>query len=279
MSNLKQLRLRIKSVKSTKKITKAMQMIAAAKLRKAKLGLENGSFFYDSVKNELNKVIVSCEEISTLAKLMMAKNVDTTKPALIIAFTSDRGLCGGFNQNIIRIVKSKLLDVSNVKIVAIGKRMMQFINFNYSDNLVAEYTSHEMNDKNIGELADNILSMISDNAISSCDLYFNLFKSALTQIPTQKQIVPFIADNESQKTEIYSDDILNKLLRMYIIAEIKYAFLQSSASEEASRTTAMDNATRNAGELIDKLTLVMNRQRQANITRELTEIISGAEAV
>jgi F-type H+-transporting ATPase subunit gamma len=277
MSNLKQLRLRIKSVKSTKKITQAMQMIAAAKLRKTKIALEDGHFFHDTVKENLDNVIVSSEELTPLAKSMM--KTSTEAPKLIIAFSSDRGLCGGFNQNIIRMAKSNLFDSPDTRVIAIGKRMMYMIGTNYPDNLVAEYSGVEMNNTNIGELADNIISMINDNAISSCDLCFNLFQSTLTQVPTQKRIVPFIIDTEPKKTEMQGDDILNKLLRMYIIAEIKYAFLQSSASEEASRTTAMDNATRNAGELIGKLTLVMNRQRQANITRELTEIISGAEAV
>jgi F-type H+-transporting ATPase subunit gamma len=278
MSNLKQLRLRIKSVKSTRKITKAMQMISAAKLRKAKIAMEEGHFFHDAVKQGLDNVIFSTEDLTALAKSMIEKMPDDASK-LIIAFSSDRGLCGGFNQNIIRMVKSNLLDNPDIKVIAIGKRMMNIINTNYPDNLVSEYSSIEMNDSNIEELADSIISMINDSAISSCDLYFNLFKNALTQVPTQKRIVPFTIDTGAKKTELQGEDILNKLLRMYLIAEIKYAFLQSRASEEASRTTAMDNATRNAGELIDKLTLVMNRQRQANITSELTEIISGAEAI
>jgi len=232
------------------------------------------------VKKSLCEVIVSSDELTPLANFMINnESIESNKPKLIIAFTSDRGLCGGFNQSIIRMIKSNLISSEETKIIAIGKRIVHFINTNYSDNLVAEYINLEINDKNINELADNIISMINDNSISSCDICFNFFKNALVQTATQKKIIPFTVDTNAHKTELVGEDVLNKLLRLYIIAEIKYAFLNSVASEEAARTTAMDNATRNAGDLIEDLTLAMNRQRQSAITSELTEIISGAEAV
>ena len=283
MSDLKQLRLRIKSIKSTRKITKAMQMVAASRLRKAREALESAHYYYNAVKNAAKKAIASDGDLADFAKKILTGDFDKSKPKLIIAFAADRGLCGSFNQSMIKQIKNAIASEDDFLIVAVGKRMMGFAESYCPDNIIEEHFGSCIDDEIISKIASIVVSRISDNSISSCHLFFNEFRSVIVQEPKDKTIVPLSVDEQKDKKilspSLEGENILDKILHLYIMAEIKNAYVNSCASEEAARTTAMDNATRNAGELIDKLTLVMNRKRQAVITRELIEIISGAEAV
>lgn len=282
MSDLKQLRLRIKSIKSTRKITKAMQMVSASRLRKARIALEAAEYYYNAVKSAAYKVLEVDGEYSEFAKRILSGKFDKTKPKLIIVFGADRGLCGSFNQSIIKQIKAEIAGSEDFLVIAIGKRMMDFVESYCSDNILEEHFASCIDDEMISHIVSVIVKRIEENTISSCHIFYNKFINVISQESTDKTLVPLELDeHDSDKVtpEIDGENILDNLLRLYIKAEIKNAFVNSAASEEAARTTAMDNATRNAGDLIDKLTLVMNRKRQAVITKELIEIISGAEAV
>lgn len=290
MANVKQLRLRIKSIKSTKKITKAMQMVSAAKLRKSRMALEGSGVYRSAVESAFHKVLGADQDLSPLAKIALGIE-SHSKEKLLILIGSDRGLCGSFNQAVFRILKldiAKLLEAGiPFKIIAIGKKPTHFVNTYYPQHVIETHHNLEFNDQNLSMLSGKIINMLTakvgENRIGSCNVYFTEFKNTVTQIPTAKELVPLkISKAESAHHNIYNvegETLVENLIEMYIIAQIQYAILESRASEEASRTTAMDNATRNAEDMIDKLTLVMNRNRQAMITKELIEIISGAEAV
>lgn len=290
MANIKQLRLRIKSIKSTKKITKAMQMVSAAKLRKSRMVLEASGIYRTAVESAMHNVIHADLELSPLAKIALGVE-SHKKKKLIILIGSDRGLCGSFNQAVFRILKldiAKLVaEGTEFKIIVIGKKPAQFVEANYHEDVIEKYNSMDFNDGDLKLLAEKIITMLTpkkgEHNIGNCDIYFTQFKNTVTQIPTLKALLPLkLTKTEASHTNICAvegETLIENLIEMYIIAQIKYALLESRASEEASRTTAMDNATRNAEEMIDKLTLVMNRNRQAIITKELIEIISGAEAV
>lgn len=290
MANVKQLRLRIKSIKSTKKITKAMQMVSAAKLRKSRIALEGSGIYRGAVEAAFQKVLAVDQDLSSLAKIALGIE-SHSKVKLLVLIGSDRGLCGSFNQAIFRILKADITKLNNAdipfKIIAIGKKPTQFVNIYYPQHVIEVYNNSEFRDQNFSVLSKNIINMlttqIAENKIGSCDVYFTEFKNTVTQIATVKELVPLkITKTKTEQNTICGvegETLVENLIEMYIIAQIQYALLESRASEEASRTTAMDNATRNAEEMIDKLTLVMNRNRQAMITKELIEIISGAEAV
>lgn len=283
MSNLKQLRLRIKSVKSTKKITKAMQMVAASRLKKAREALEASKIYNQAVRESVSKVILSCDsEVSEFAGRILNGDLDVYKPALIILFSSDKGLCGSFNQSVFKKLEMEIDTHEFIKIMAIGKRAIEYVNAYHPDDMFAEYYFSEIDDEKLTLIANEISEKIENNMISSCDIIYNHFKNMISNETSKKHILPLdeFEQNESDNpVEVEGKDVLDKLLKLYILSELRNAANHSRASEESSRTTAMDNATKNAGELIDKLTLAMNRKRQSIITGELIEIISGAEAV
>lgn len=286
MASLKALRLRIKSIKSTQKITKAMQMVAASKLRRAKNAMEDNIPYHEVVTESLLKLPRNSENPSLLEKLVL--HGDTShKKVLAIVITSERGLCGGFNQAILRSVRTNIdrmkADGANVKIVIIGKKGVPMLSSRYSDDIIA----HHANPNNIefafvANLCSEVLEMLEKEKFDSCKIYFSHFKNAVMQIPKSKFVVPALHDQVTEPTHTYEcegEQLADSVIKMYIAAEVYKALLESRASEEAARMVAMDNATKNAGEMIDKLTLIMNRSRQATITKELIEIISGAEAV
>lgn len=282
MSDLKNLRLRIKSIKSTRKITKAMQMVSASRLKRSKSALESAHHYYNAVKLVAGQVISSDGDASEFAKRILAGDFSLDKPKLIIAFGADRGLCGSFNQSIIKQIKNAIISADDFLIIAIGKRVMDFAESHCPENILEEHYVSDINDEIISKIASIVVKRISDGTISSCHLFFNEFHNVIMQEAKDKTIVPLNLDikaKEGPAPTLEGENILDKILELYIVSEIKNAHVNSSASEEAARTTAMDNATRNAGDLIDNLTLVMNRKRQAVITKELIEIISGAEAV
>lgn len=283
MSDLKQLRLRIKSIKSTRKITKAMQMVSASRLRKAREALESAHYYYNAVMNAAKQVLSSDGEMSDFAKKVINSDFDPDKPKLIIAFSADRGLCGSFNQSMIKQMRAEIESVDDFLVIAIGKRMMDFVENYCPENILEEHFASCIDDEMISHLTSVIVKRIEDESISSCHIFYNHFHNVINQEAIDKTLMPLDLDTEQDESKIppyiEGENVLDQLLKLYIKAELKNAYVNSSASEEAARTTAMDNATRNAGELIDKLTLVMNRKRQALITKELIEIISGAEAV
>lgn len=282
MSDLKQLRLRIKSIKSTRKITKAMQMVAASRLRKARMALESAQYYYNAVHKTAMKIMEADGELSVFAKRILTGDFDSSKPRLIVVFGADRGLCGSFNQSMIKQIKAEIASCDDFFVIAVGKRMMDFVECYCPENILEEHFASCVNDEVISGIAAIIVKRIEEGSISSCHIFYNEFKNVISQEALDKTLVPLsLEEMECDRIapELEGENVLDKLLHLYIMAELKNAHVHSATSEEAARTTAMDNATRNAGDLIDKLTLVMNRKRQAVITKELIEIISGAEAV
>ena len=289
MANVKQLRLRIKSIKSTKKITKAMQMVSAAKLRKSRIVLENSNLYHNAVDDAMQNLLSADGDLSNVAKAALGLKTHS-KIKLFIIVGSDRGLCGGFNHSVLRLLRLDIADCLEhgvqFKIIVIGKKPAQIIHSHYNDYIIETHNNLGFATDELCALSSRIMDMLSGNGkhrIGSCDIYFSSFKNTDTQVPTMKQILP-VQIKKSNSTshslcEVEGENLVEELVAMYIIAQVQYAILDSRTSEEASRTTAMDNATRNADDMIQKLTLVMNRSRQAMITKELIEIISGAEAV
>jgi len=290
MSGLKQLRNRVKSIKSTQKITKAMHVVSAAKLKKVKDQAEN----FNEYSSVLADIMYDISTGSNLMDLTLGDRKFFCKtmkdmPHLLIVMTSERGLCGGFNSSVIRKVK---LDISKlqkqgkeVKLLVIGKKGRDALKGKYSDIIVEYFHNTKNNVECIArEVKNKIVKMVEQEEIGACYMYYNRFKNAMTQIITKEQILPAKhSGNRKNSTvseyEYEGTGLVHTVINLYINGEINYGLLQSKASEEGARMTAMDNATRNAGELIDKLTLKLNRSRQAIITTELTEIISGAEAL
>jgi F-type H+-transporting ATPase subunit gamma len=295
MPNLNDLKKRIASVKSTQKITKAMKMVAAAKLRKAQEAAEQSRPYSDNMKNLMDSI--SRGFISTDNSRNLLTGNDEDKTYLLVLFTSERGLCGGFNSQISKALREKVVELQKrdklVKIICVGKKGYDIVKRQYGNIIVdtvdlSAIKSIQYNDaKNI---SDKIIKMYFDAEFDKCLIFYNKFKSVISQIPTEQQVVP--AEIAEQKNEVDSiedniffefepneKEILEELLPLNFAVQIFKALLESSASEQGSRMSAMDNASRNASDMIDSLTLFYNRSRQAVITKELIEIISGAEAV
>ena len=291
MPSLDDLRKRIKSIKSTQKITKAMKMVAAAKLRKAQENAEKGRPYSEKMNNIILNLSNSISDKENAPKLLVGTG--NKKNYLCVVLTADRGLCGGFNTNIVKKAKSffnKIIaEGKSLKIINVGskgydqlKRVYgnQIIEkISFKDSKVANYLDAEIVGKKIIELFEK-------NEFDICTIFYNQFKNVITQIPQEQQIIP-LKSNEIKKNSVEDnyefepeeDEILSNLLPKNISTQIFKAMLENSASEQGSRMSAMDSATRNAGELVDKLTINYNRSRQAAITKELIEIISGAESL
>ncbi len=295
MSGLKHLRNRVKSIKSTQKITKAMQLVSAAKLRRIKDRAEALDDYSSILINIMNDVKLNLNFVNLTPFEHKFFNEDIEgKPHLCVVMTSERGLCGSFNSQIIKAVKRDIAKYQEqnvkVKLIVAGKKGYDALKNQYSE-LIEEYY-HITKEKYLPvalAIKNKIISLTDQDEIGSCSLYYNEFKNALVQVMTKVSIFPVEPLNISEQKEnsklpdsffeYEGSNLVSSLIDLYVIGMIKHAFLQNKASEEAARMTAMDSATRNAGELIDKLTLQLNRSRQAIITTELTEIISGAEAL
>ena len=284
MPSLDDLKKRIKSVKSTQKITKAMKMVAAAKLRKAQESAEKGRPYSQKMQNIILNLTKSITDPENAPKLLVGTGKDNTY--LCVVLTADRGLCGGFNSNICKLAKSNfkkfLNEGKNLKIITVGTKGLDQIKRDYGKHIIKKLSFKE------SEIIGNeILNLFKQNEFDKCILYYNNFKNVITQIPEAQQIIPAESKiSESNKLnslqyefEPEEDEILEDLLPKNISTQVFKAFLENAASEQGSRMTAMDNATRNAGDLVDKLTINYNRSRQASITKELIEIISGAESL
>ena len=292
MPSLDDLKKRIKSVKSTQKITKAMKMVAAAKLRKAQENAEKGRPYSKKMQNIILNLTRSISDPKNAPKLLSGTGNDKTY--LCVVLTADRGLCGGFNTNICKLAKTSfkkiLNEQKNLKIITVGSKGFDQIKREYGKYVVKKYSFKEKKQitfKEADTVGNEIIRLFNQNEFDKCILFFNNFKNVITQIPQAQQIIP--VDNKSTKSqeenfltyefEPDEDEILEDLLPKNISTQVFKAFLENAASEQGSRMTAMDNATRNAGDLVDKLTINYNRSRQASITKELIEIISGAESL
>ena len=292
MPSLDDLKKRIKSVKSTQKITKAMKMVAAAKLRKAQENAEKGRPYSKKMQNIILNLTRSISDPKNAPKLLSGTGNDKTY--LCVVLTADRGLCGGFNTNICKLAKTSfkkiLNEQKNLKIITVGSKGFDQIKREYGKHVIKKYSFKEKKQitfKEADTVGNEIIRLFNQNEFDKCILFFNNFKNVITQIPQAQQIIP--VDNKSTKSqeenflpyefEPDEDEILEDLLPKNISTQVFKAFLENAASEQGSRMTAMDNATRNAGDLVDKLTVNYNRSRQASITKELIEIISGAESL
>ena len=291
MASLDDLKKRIASVKSTQKITKAMKMVAAAKLRRAQESAEKGRPYSEKMNNIILNLSNGISDKENAPKLLSGSGND--KVHLCVVMTSDRGLCGGFNSNIIKKAKSyfaKLVeDGKDLKIITVGSKGNDQLKRAYGDKIIANISFKESKHANYFD-AEKVGKMVIEKfgaeEFDVCTIFYNQFKNVITQIPQAQQIIPlnFINSEEDNSEDSYEfepdeDEILSNLLPKNISTQIFKAMLENSASEQGSRMSAMDNATRNAGEMVDKLTIEYNRSRQAAITKELIEIISGAESL
>ena len=293
MPSLDDLKKRIKSVKSTQKITKAMKMVAAAKLRKAQENAEKGRPYSQKMQNIILNLTKSINDPQNAPKLLVGTGKD--KVYLCVVLTADRGLCGGFNSNICKLAKTNfkkiLSEGKELKIITVGTKGLDQIRREYGKYIIKKFSFKNKKQITFTEaetIGNEIINLFKQDQFDKCILFFNNFKNVITQIPQAQQIIP--AENNSSKKqeeenpifyefEPDEDEILEDLLPKNISTQVFKAFLENAASEQGSRMTAMDNATRNAGELVDKLTINYNRSRQASITKELIEIISGAESL
>ena len=292
MPSLDDLKKRIKSVKSTQKITKAMKMVAAAKLRKAQENAEKGRPYSQKMQNIILNLTRSINDPENAPKLLVGTGKDETY--LCVVLTADRGLCGGFNSNICKLAKNNFKSLlekgKKLKIIAVGSKGADQIKREFGKYIIKEFSFKEKKQITFLEaeiIGKEIMHLFQNNVFDKCILFYNNFKNVITQIPQAQQIIPVKNDTlKTQKEDVLSyefepeeDEILEDLLPKNISTQVFKAFLENAASEQGSRMTAMDNATRNAGELVDKLTINYNRSRQASITKELIEIISGAESL
>ena len=291
MASLDDLKKRIASVKSTQKITKAMKMVAAAKLRRAQESAEKGRPYSEKMNNIILNLSSGISDKENAPKLLSGSGND--KVHLCVVMTSDRGLCGGFNSNIIKKAKSYFTKLTesgkDLKIITVGSKGNDQLKRAYGDKIIANISFKDSKHANYFD-ADKVGKMVIEKfgaeEFDVCTIFYNQFKNVITQIPQAQQIIPLNVENleedkseDSYEFEPDEDEILSNLLPKNISTQIFKAMLENSASEQGSRMSAMDNATRNAGEMVDKLTIEYNRSRQAAITKELIEIISGAESL
>ena len=291
MPSLDDLRKRISSVKSTQKITKAMKMVAAAKLRKAQEMAEKGRPYSDKMNMIIQNLSQAISDPANAPKLLVGSGQDKTH--LCVVMTADRGLCGGFNTNIVKQAKSyfnKILKESkNLKIITVGSKGLDQLKREYGKYIIKKIdfkTKKKISFQDASLVGDENVKLFKNNEFDKCIIFYNKFKNVMTQIPQSQQLIPAKEDEEANKQQVTSydfepeeDEILEDLLPKNISTQVYKGFLENSASEQGSRMTAMDNATRNAGDLVEKLTINYNRSRQAAITKELIEIISGAESL
>jgi F-type H+-transporting ATPase subunit gamma len=301
MANLKDLRLRITSVKSTQKITSAMKMVAASKLRRAQAAAEEGRPYAERMERMLGELTSSLSSMDGAPKLLAGSGKDETH--LVVAITADRGLCGGFNGSIIRNTKRKLLDLQaegkKVKLLCLGRKGRDALNREFSNQIINTFeglTKTGVDFAVTRDVASNLVERFEAEEFDFCTIIYNKFVSVISQEVTIQQVIPFAipeskgneADDakaaDKNQNAMYlmepsEEEILDDLLPRNLSVQLYKALLESNASEHGARMSAMDNATRNAGDMLDDLTMTYNRTRQAVITSELIEIISGAEAV
>ena len=288
MANLKELKNRIASVKNTRKITKAMQMVAAAKLRRAQEAAEQSRPYTTRFNAVMGGLAASVGGSGSAPKLLSGTGSDQVQ--LMVVMTSERGLCGGFNSNIVKKAKAHAAALKaagkTVKILTVGKKGRDQMKREYGDFYIGHVDLTEyLKAQGIGE---NLSTLFSEKKVDKVFMVYNEFKSVMQQEVVVEQLLPVVPEKLANKDDTFAVDyiyepdeesILDELLKRYMTVEVYRAFLESSASEHGARMTAMDSASRNAGEMIDGLTLTYNKARQAYITKELIEIVNGAEAL
>jgi F-type H+-transporting ATPase subunit gamma len=289
MPNLKDLKNRIGSVKSTRKITKAMQMVAAAKLRRAQDAAEAARPYAEKLADVVNGLAASVKDSPTAPRILSGTGNDQTH--LLIVMTAERGLCGGFNSSIVKIARYRAeklkAEGKTVKILTVGKKGREQLRRDLGDHLVAHVDLSDVKRvgyENAADIAKQVFEMFEAGEFDVATIFYNRFESVISQVPTPRQIIPAEVPEEAEASQLYEyepseEAILEDLLPRAVTTQIFAALLENAASEQGARMSAMDNATRNAGDMIDRLTIEYNRSRQAAITKELIEIISGAEAL
>ncbi len=290
MPSLKDLKNRIASVKATQKITKAMKMVAAAKLRRAQEAAEAARPYSQRMSAVLANIAQAVGQDDTAPRLMTGTGKDDVH--LLVVCTAERGLCGGFNSQIARLARDhtrKLLaNGKTVKIICVGKKGFDILRREFASLIIDRVDLREVKKvgfSNADEIGRKVIALFDKGEFDVCTLFYSEFKSVIAQIPTAQQLIPASAGEAAEQSDAiydYEPDaaaILGDLIPRNISVQIFRALLENVAGEMGAKMSAMDNATRNAGEMINKLTLSYNRQRQAQITKELIEIISGAEAL
>ena len=288
MPSLKALKNRIGSVKNTRKITKAMQMVAAAKLRRAQESAEAARPFAERMNAVMAGLSASVGSSDTAPRLLAGTGSD--KVQLLVVMTSERGLCGGFNSTIVRLARAKIAELASqgktVKILTVGKKGREQLKRDHSDKFIGHVDLSEVRRvgyANAQAVGRDLVMRFDAGEFDVATLFYNRFQSVIAQIPTARQVIPAKFESTSANAlydyEPSEEAILADLLPRSIATQVFTAMLENGASEQGARMSAMDNATRNAGDMINKLTIQYNRSRQAAITKELIEIISGAEAL
>jgi F-type H+-transporting ATPase subunit gamma len=293
MATLKELRLRIRSVRSTQKITSAMKMVAASRLRRAQEQAEAARPYSQRMERMLGSLAANLRGMVNAPPLLAGTGKDQTH--LLVVATSDRGLAGGFNATILRDARRMIRELTGagktVKIVTIGRKGRDSLRRDHARLIVDSVTEigrPRLTFENARDIADALLARFAAGEFDSCTIIFNRFRSAMTQIVTRQALIPFTPPEAAEappgqqgvyEFEPEESEILADLLPRNLAIQIFTALLENAASEQGARMTAMDNATRNAGDMINRLNTTYNRSRQASITKELIEIISGAEAL
>jgi F-type H+-transporting ATPase subunit gamma len=292
MPSLKHLRIRINSVKSTQKITSAMKMVAASKLRRAQEEAEASRPYAERMERMVASIAQTVLDDDTAPKLL--RGTGSTDRHLIVVATSDRGLCGGFNGSIVRAVRARVGELeqagAEIFLFPVGRKGIEQLRREYGERFLAERDgpgSRGPTYPYASAIGQTLMDWFDSGKFDVCEIVYNRFQSVMTQTVTFQQLVPFSGENSKNllpdgatyEFEPDEDAILEKLLPRNIEVQVFRAMLENGASEHGARMMAMDNATRNAGDMIDKLSLTYNRTRQAMITTELIEIVSGAEAL
>jgi len=292
MPNLKDLKNRIESVKSTRKITKAMQMVAAAKLRRAQEAAEAGRPYADRFNAVLGGLAASSGGADA-PKLLSGTGSDQVH--MLVVMTAERGLCGGFNSSIVKLARAKAQELAvagkTVKILTVGKKGREQMKRDFEAQMVDHVDLSGVRNvgfENAQAVAKDLIARFNNGEFDVATIFYNKFESVISQIPTEQQVIPASFDAPEEGAEgastVYDyepseESVLATLLPSGVATQVFTALLENGASEQGARMAAMDNATRNAGDMIDRLTIQFNRSRQAVITNELIEIISGAEAL
>jgi F-type H+-transporting ATPase subunit gamma len=293
MPSLKDMRNRIASTKATQKITKAMQMVAASKLRRAQMAVEVARPYAERIEAVLGNISAGVAGVGSAPPLLAGTG--RKQVHLFVVCTAERGLCGAFNSSIVRLARERanalLAEGKDVKFLCVGRKGYDQLRRQFEARILEVIELRSVRSiafENGQAVAEKIIELFDKNAFDVCTLFFARFKSVIAQIPTAQQIIPATAAPQAAQAdgpsatyeyEPEEEDILTELLPRYIATQVFRALLENAASEQGARMSAMDNATRNAGEMIRKQTLIYNRTRQAMITKELIEIISGAEAL
>jgi F-type H+-transporting ATPase subunit gamma len=291
MASLKDMRVRIAATKATQKITKAMQMVAASKLRRAQAAAEAARPYAERMDTVLGDIAASVAGLASAPPLLRGTGSDRTH--LLIVCTAERGLCGAFNSQIVRLARERANALMNegkdVKFFCVGRKGFEQLRRLYAKQIIETVELRGVRSIGFGEaemVAEKITALYEQGGFDIATLFFSRFKSVIAQIPTAQQIIPPTFEEKAGAApaatydyEPEADDILADLLPRNIAVQLFRALLENAASEQGARMSAMDNATRNAGEMIRKQTITYNRTRQAMITKELIEIISGAEAL